>query len=146
LEGDLRVQHDTILVTYYNAPRIFILDRLIALLEHLLIKPMRTVITIPRLQSRITPIEKKSLQLNPLMTRQEAELEHWVHRLFGCVTHWLLFIGLFLGIAAGVFIGLLICANMDLGDFEFTDPGWDFFKCALVAAITAGTAGRRTTA
>jgi hypothetical protein len=49
----------------------------------------------------------------------------------------LIFAILFFGVGAGVFIGLLICAHMETGDFMFTDLRRDVLKCLAISGITA---------
>jgi hypothetical protein len=44
---------------------------------------------------------------------------------------------LFIGTVVGLVAGLVICANTDLGDFEFADVRRDFLKCTMVALVTA---------
>ncbi len=43
----------------------------------------------------------------------------------------------FLGVGLGAFIGLLICAQVEIGDFVFTDTRRDLLKCVVVSATTA---------
>ena len=51
-----------------------------------------------------------------------------------------LFLVLFVGIAGGAFLGLLICANITVGNFSFEEPGKDIVRCVTVGLITAGAA------
>ena len=53
------------------------------------------------------------------------------------MTSVVLFIALLLGIAVGVFIGLVICANTDMGDLTMTGVGRDILKCTAIALVTA---------
>ena len=54
-------------------------------------------------------------------------------------TYLVIFVTLFLAIAAGTFAGLLWSANVSWGNFVFTEPGKDIVRCVTVGLVTAGT-------
>lgn len=47
----------------------------------------------------------------------------------------LVFLTLVLGLSAGTFTGLMVCANTTLGNFSFVDPVKDFVRCIVVAFV-----------
>jgi hypothetical protein len=50
----------------------------------------------------------------------------------------ILFTVLLVGILTGLFVGLVICANTEWGDFTFSNLPGDLLRCGILAVVTAG--------